>query len=77
MNVTERYRALPRNVTPNVTRYPPLRGNGNGNRPGDVQSEKRYPSGHHPSWRQRARAEKLQRIRDARAALGRMLRRDR
>ncbi len=43
MSITERYRTLPGNVPLNVTRYPPLRGNGNGNVRERVLKEKRYP----------------------------------
>ena len=43
MSVTQRYPTLPGNVPLNVTRYPPYRGNGNGNARGGLRGEKRYP----------------------------------
>ena len=42
MSVTERYPTLPGTVPTNVTRYPPLRGNGNGAVRGGHRGEKRY-----------------------------------
>lgn len=44
MSITERYPTFPGNVPTNVTRYPPLRGNGNGDVREMVGEEKHYPT---------------------------------
>lgn len=64
-NDTERYPTIPGNAETNVTRYPPLRGNGNGHVPDTVTTEKHY--------RVTDRERKAEQIRQVREALGLMM----